>query len=421
MAPLSGSALKQAKNRNKLKCYYQFNQVETNGNITDASGNNNNGKRENFGPDGDAFVTSKGAFAIDFSQPQGESINNLKELDRTSYRIIHTSDEEIILEGNGNGPAELMLDKAEDTFYHSKYNNGQAGFPHSFIIERPYLDKIKAIKITCNRAANYRPISLSVEQSDNMTQWQKLDNMHPFFDMQKPCINLLRPITKRYIKLTFNESAAGGNLLAINNLQFYGEKGNDASNLKDIKFTLVSCSDQTLNKADFAIDGNENTFWQSQDNLPYPHTIIVKTTQKDKCIKQIELIQNIAGNNQNTRKNNAAKVIIYQSNNGTEWSKHEEIRIPYYPQCIINLQKPICKQYVKLEFTQPQYKGSTKLAIKEIKAYGQSNSETYIKNISDDNNNNNIIYNIQGMKTGTDINTLPSGIYIRNGKKFVVK
>lgn len=425
VAPLDNSLLGSAKSQHHLKCYYQFNDVEAKGTITDKSGNNCTGKREHFGPDGDAFVSSKGAFALDFSQVQGESINGLQTLDRSSYRIISVSDEETAQEGNGNGVAELMFDKSEESFYHSKYGNGQAGFPHSFVIDRPYLDKIKAIKLTCKRESRYRPISLSVEQSDNLLQWEKVDNQHPFFDMQSPCINLIKPVTKRYIRLTFTESAAGSNLLTINNLELYGEKGNDASTEQPVKLNFVGCSDQKNNKnnkGSNAVDGKENTIWMCKDDQSYPHTLTVKTNDTERCIERLEIIHARISGDQGQRQNSAGKVIIYESSDGTTWKKHEEVRIPYYQKCTIRLQKPIYKQHIKFEFTESQYKGSSKLGIKELKAFGRLSKETGIKQINNNaNNQNNIIYNLQGLQVGTSTGDLPAGVYIRNGKKFVIK
>lgn len=424
VAPLDNSSLATAKSQHSLKCYYQFNEIEKNGTITDKSGNNCTGKREHFGPDGDAFVSSKGAFAIDFSQAQGESISGLQALDRSSYRIISVSDEETAQEGNGNGVAELMLDKSEESFYHSKYGGGEAGFPHSFVIDRVYLDKIKAIKLTCKRESRYRPISLSVEQSDDLQQWEKVDNQHPFFDMQSPCINFIKPVTKRYMRLTFTENAAGSNLLTIHSLELYGEKGNDASTEQAVKLTYVGCSDQknnANNKGSNAVDGKENTIWMCKNDQSYPHTLTVKTTQAERCIERLEIIHAKISGDQGQRQNSAGKVIIYESNDGSTWKKHEEVRIPYYQKCTIRLQKPIYKQYIKFEFTESQYKGSSKLGIKEIKAFGRLSKETGIKQVNVDANNSHVIYNLQGLQVGTSINNLPAGVYIKNGKKFVVQ
>lgn len=46
------------------------------------------------------------------------------------------------------------------------------------------------------------------------------------------------------------------------------------------------------------------------------------------------------------------------------------------------------------------------------------NGTTNISNITNDENANAPVYNIQGMRMGKN---LPKGIYIKSGKKFVVK
>ena len=62
--PLTGAALSQAE-ANGLKLYYTFDQ--SSGNATDATSNANTGVRTGFGPDGDAWSSSKGVFALNFT------------------------------------------------------------------------------------------------------------------------------------------------------------------------------------------------------------------------------------------------------------------------------------------------------------------------------------------------------------------
>ena len=55
--------IENPENRNDLLLYYDFNQ--SGGDVIDRSGNGNNGVRNGFGPDGDAWGLSKGVFCLD--------------------------------------------------------------------------------------------------------------------------------------------------------------------------------------------------------------------------------------------------------------------------------------------------------------------------------------------------------------------
>lgn len=64
-APIQNMA--QAENDNALMLYYSFNQ--SGGNVQDLSSRRNDGRRENFGPDGDAWGVSAGVFCLNFETP----------------------------------------------------------------------------------------------------------------------------------------------------------------------------------------------------------------------------------------------------------------------------------------------------------------------------------------------------------------
>lgn len=57
----------EAENNDALMLYYSFNQ--NGGDVQDLSTHQNNGRRENFGPDGDAWGTSAGVFCLNFETP----------------------------------------------------------------------------------------------------------------------------------------------------------------------------------------------------------------------------------------------------------------------------------------------------------------------------------------------------------------
>ena len=108
------------------------------------------------------------------------------------------------------------------------------------------------------------------------------------------------------------------------------------------------------------------------------------------------------------------------SDNGKDWTAFEKVRIPYYNKSTIRLKTPIHQPYIRFEFSEAQMKGATSLALKEIKAYGRLSKETGLNGVEQDYNSTDTrIYNLQGQYVGTSIESLPAGIYIRNGKKMI--
>lgn len=74
--PLEGDLLKQAKEEDKLKVYYDFNQ--NSGDVIDRTGNGYTGVRHNFGPEGDAWGLSRGVFSLNFENTTEDVSNVLK-------------------------------------------------------------------------------------------------------------------------------------------------------------------------------------------------------------------------------------------------------------------------------------------------------------------------------------------------------
>lgn len=425
VAPLSGTELANAVNNDMLKCYYQFNTIEDGANVPDQSGLGCNATRANFGPGGDAWVSSRGVFAIDFSPVEGEKIDEHTNLDRSAYRIVAISDEETQRERDGNGIAELAFDSDESSYWHSQYTGSEKGFPHSFTIDRANLDVINALKITNKRGSNYRATGVTVEQSDNMHQWEMMDNNHHFLDMETASIKLRKPVTKRYVRITFTESATqGSSLMTLHTINFYGTKDNSANLEKEIQLSYQGTSDENSNsrfKASNAVDGNINTQWRSQESSPYPHSIDVKNTSEGYSVETLNFVQAKIGNSQETRTHNAAHITIWVSANGQKWQEYEKIRLPYYSKTKVRLSKPIHLPYIRFQFTDSQMKGSgTFLALKEIQAYGRPSTETGIENVTQNTGlHNGRIYNLKGQCVGTSFSNLPAGVYIQNGKKIV--
>ena len=83
---------------------------------------------------------------------------------------------------------------------------------------------------------------------------------------------------------------------------------------------------------------------------------------------------------------------------------------------------PVSKKYFTLKFTRSQQGSSAWLAIREIQAFQLNDTPDGIENIQPGNAEaQDSIYDLMGHCMGTDAEALPAGIYIRGGKKFVVK
>lgn len=217
VAPIANVAA--AMSGDGLDVYYQFNQ--TGGNATDATTHNYTGVRSNFGPDGDAWILSEGVFALGFEAGMFMPVGGL--LDQSLYTVIDASDQETCSE---SAPATNALDNNTNTIWHSAYSKdcgGNRGYPHSLTIDRMALDTIQSIMFYIQRASNYHPTSVTVEESDFGKSWTPVAVEIPLIsDISSPGVVLTTPATKRYVKISF---PTGNDHLALNEIYFYGKSG----------------------------------------------------------------------------------------------------------------------------------------------------------------------------------------------------
>mgnify|MGYP002624684324 CR=1 FL=1 len=204
-----------AADAGSLKLYYDFNY--STGNPEDKSGNNLNGVRTGFGPDGDAWVDSKGVFALNFSASQSVTPLGEKISIGSNYSVIAWSDQETTSESS---PATNALDGANSTFWHSQYNGGTVGYPHSITIKRTDLTDIETVKFYYTRAENYRPAAVTVEVSDDGENWSVIETGTGLANSENQYVFLAKPIEQAYIRFTFTKGY--GSFLALNEITFYG-------------------------------------------------------------------------------------------------------------------------------------------------------------------------------------------------------
>ena len=419
MEPLTGSLLQTAL-KGGLQAYYDFNQHDGI-DIEDKSGRGITAHRSNFGPGGDAWTPSKGVFALDFSAPATESLTGCgTALSKTNYRVVGVSDEETRAEFS---PAEHALDANSNTFWHSAYSSGETAYGHSITIDKQTNDVVNAMKLYFSRESRYRAVAAKIEQSADNQEWETLDEDHAFFDMSRPAIVFDTPCTKRFMRITFLRGATNGNLLALNSIDFYGT-ASQMPEMKKVTLKYESVSDEETSSENapgrFAVDNNESTFWHSRYSsgaVAYPHSITLST---DERIDALTLMQRSTANNSTSY--DAASMVVYAGDEVEHMDSIATVRLPFYVTSTIQLPTPVSKKYFTLKFTRSQQGSSAWLAIREIKAFQLNDTPDGIENIQPGNAEaQDSIYDLMGHCMGTDAEALPAGIYIRGGKKFVVK
>lgn len=417
--PLAGSLLQTAL-KGGLQAYYDFNQHDGI-DIEDKSGRGITAHRSNFGPGGDAWTPSKGVFALDFSAPATESLTGCgTALSKTNYRVVGVSDEETRAEFS---PAEHALDANSNTFWHSAYSSGETAYGHSITIDKQTNDVVNAMKLYFSRESRYRAVAAKIEQSADNQEWETLDEDHAFFDMSRPAIVFDTPCTKRFMRITFLRGATNGNLLALNSIDFYGT-ASQMPEMKKVTLKYESVSDEETSNENapgrFAVDNNESTFWHSRYSsgaVAYPHSITLSTNER---IDALTLMQRSTANNSTSY--DAASMVVYAGDDVEHMDSIATVRLPFYVTSTIQLPTPISKKYFTLKFTRSQQGSSAWLAIREIKAFQLNDTPDGIENIQPGSAEaQDSIYDLMGHCMGTDAEALPAGIYIRGGRKFVVK
>ncbi|MCH3981759.1 MAG: discoidin domain-containing protein [Prevotella sp.] len=371
-------------------------------------------------------LTKTAVVTVTASQTESESLENHgSALDRSAYRIVNVSDEETLSEYS---PVEKAFDEDPSTFWHTAYHDGEKPYPHSVTIDKTTNDVIEGMQLYFARESSYRAVSAKIEQSADNIKWETLDEEHTFLDMERPVLVFKKPCTQRYLRITFLKGATNGNLMAINDISFYGKK-EELSGKAPVTLHYESVSDEETNgetaPGRYAVDNDVTTFWHSHYSssvIGYPHSITLSQPTGSR-IDALTLVQRDHGATSSYY--DAANMVIYAGDDKAHLDSIETIRIPFYVESTVRLPVPINKKYFQLKFTGSQY-GSTKwLAICEIKAYQLSGEETGIQEIREtmqkEGGAHEKIYDLMGRFVGKDPKVLPPGIYIRNGKKFMIR
>lgn len=418
VSPINDNQLATAKGQG-LILYFPFNQ--NSGPVTDKVTGQPIGIRNNFGPDGDAWINSKGVFALSFDGRTKDDMSKAgKYLNLQTYRIREISDEEVEAERK---EADYAFDDSDATLWHSKWANGAKGYPHYVVLAKANDDIVKGLELyyPANRGDIYRVASVKIEQSNDLKNWDVLEYKRRLAKDNNYGIIFSTPQTQKYLKITFLECAGGGSFLAIGSIKLKGESRTLKSTACGLDFVSVSDQDtQGQGQGIHAVDGNESTAWKSamSPKTNYPHNIVLKS----KSDSGFDLLYfDFTTGLRSTRMD------IYVSDDNNAWTLYEkDVRIPAYRTSTVALDKAITKRYIKLVFTKDvQLTDNGRLGINEIKAYLSEKESLGIDEINRDENTSvskdRKIYDLQGHYMGTDSSVLPKGIYIRGNKKFIIK
>lgn len=421
----AGANKKIAPTSPGLVLYYQF---EQSGDlqVNDATANGIHGTRRNVGPSGDAWSSSDGVFALDFSVPTFDDVTAGREmLNTANYEVIAWSSQD---ESSERNLAKLALDRKENTFWHTRWNGEQPSFPHSITIRRNSNDTIQSLMFSQTDDWNhhYFAASVKVESSANGTDWVVREENMPLLTAAKTGTNLSAPITDPYVRLTFLESASNSTFLAMNEIYFYGQpvKFEDAnvSGLRVIDHS-ASSSGTTYSDPNAVIDGNESTAWRAKSMAAYPAYLTFQRDTEDPIYRATFRFASI----HTSTSYRPGKVTLLVSDNGTDWTeKVVDATFAYSSdnkEGVVNFKEPITSKFFKMNFTEGVTNTTKNLGINEITFQtvpGASNGGTTAIDqlpVRPSVGARKGIYDLQGRRV-----TKPTrGIYIIDGKKVLVK
>ena len=398
-----------------LMVYYRFNQ--NTGNVMDATSNNATGVRHNFGPDGDSWVDSKGVFALDYGQPSNrEALAAGDKLDLSSYRVVSVSDEETSKE---IAPAEFALDGKTTTFWHSAWSSGEKAYPHQITLCRANLDEIKAmvmqVRVNGNESyTKYGPGAVTVEQSHDGKSWDKVNVDQTIFAMERPGVVFAKPLTRKYIRFTFTRGMQSGPLLAIVEMSLYGDA--KATGIQKVDLGFVSASSQLRADGTGAganvVDGSTVSYWQSASGKVWPHHVVLQNSSAAP-------VNYFKFAFRSTASQMARAINVYVSEDGANWEEHEMgVRLPAGANSLVALGTPTSAKFVKLEFTGSQTYGGGVIGLGEITAYTADEAAGIAS--AEAVRTDGKVYDLQGRSVKAARGSLPSGVYIKGGRKVVV-
>lgn len=221
VAPISD--VNAAMQNRGLLAYWQFNQPD--GNAVDACGHAE-GRLTGFANTVNYYTESKGVFALNFDPAANESVVG-QLLTKSNFSFVSVSD----YDSSENATGNQAIDGDEKTFWHSKWEGGETVYPHSITLKRTVCDTLRTLQFSYARADRYRAANVTVEQSNDNVNWEVLDSDHVLFSFALQNMVLAQPATAPYVRITFNSGITGGNLLCLNEINFYGTRYDESTGI----------------------------------------------------------------------------------------------------------------------------------------------------------------------------------------------
>ncbi|NDV46888.1 DUF3472 domain-containing protein [Paludibacter sp. 221] len=149
-----------------------------------------------------ALVAEKQAKAAE------EKLLNLKVKDKSAWKVVAYTTEEIVGEGSDNGRAGLIIDGDANTYWHSEWTGKTKGFPHRFVVDLGKKEKVNGFRFFVSGGAGRFPKEIMIEYSDKpldieSPEWKKKELLH--VDAPAESIYILeldKPAKFRYFRLS---------------------------------------------------------------------------------------------------------------------------------------------------------------------------------------------------------------------------
>ena len=174
------------------------------------------------------------------------------------------------------------------------------------------------------------------------------------------------------------------------------------------------------NPASYAIDNNPSTFWHTQYNggtPTHPHTIVIDMA-KNYLVTSVLYTARTDGNENGMIK----EYEIYISKNVNDFGSAVATGSfsKTTAQQVATLKKPVEGRYLKL-IAKSEVNNNAWASASEISITAKSNDAQAINDITNDEPGMDVIYDLTGRKYNADQMPLLSGVYIQNGKKYLVR
>lgn len=136
-------------------------------------------------------------------------LKDYPDFDRSAWKIIGFSSEEATGEGANNGRAVFAIDGNTSTYWHSKWQNGQAAPPHFLTIDMGGVKALHGLGFIARQSdASGKPNEVNVQTSVDNTEWVDAGtfNLENNQNLQKKFLPEGFNKNARYVKVTINSS-----------------------------------------------------------------------------------------------------------------------------------------------------------------------------------------------------------------------